>query len=97
MWVCVRVQVYEALNALGEQGWRINKPVLAVIEATWRAGGHIADLPPLLPTASPIPAPETPRFRSITTPGQLSVAVSPLATALTVEGPTTVSIECVSF
>ncbi|KAG0611165.1 hypothetical protein M758_7G120400 [Ceratodon purpureus] len=48
--------VVEALNVLGETGWKINKPVLDVVEKLWEAGGGIADLV----EASDVPIPEKP-------------------------------------
>lgn len=39
--ICLSVQ---ALNVLGETGWRINKRVLEVVEKLWEAGGGVADL-----------------------------------------------------
>lgn len=38
-------QVYDALNALGETAWSINKEVYHVIEAIWAWGGGICDIP----------------------------------------------------
>ncbi|KAK9808067.1 hypothetical protein WJX73_001423 [Symbiochloris irregularis] len=70
------MQLYEALNALGEQGWRINKPVLAVIEAAWGLGGGFADLPTLLPQKIDVPVSKSPRFRTISSPGQLLLTMT---------------------
>lgn len=38
-------QVYDALNALGATGWRINKDVYKVVEAIWAWGGGVCDIP----------------------------------------------------
>lgn len=38
-------QVYDALNALGATGWRINREVLQAMEAVWQAGGGIGGIP----------------------------------------------------
>lgn len=48
------LQVYEALNALGSVGWRVNNEILEVVEEAWAAGGGVAELPdrealPLIP------------------------------------------------
>lgn len=48
--------VVEALNVLGETPWKVNKPVLEVVEKLWAAGGGIADLV----EASDVPIPEKP-------------------------------------
>ncbi|XP_024391337.1 DNA-directed RNA polymerase 1B, mitochondrial isoform X1 [Physcomitrium patens] len=48
--------VVEALNVLGETGWRVNKRVLEVVEKLWKAGGGIADLV----EADDVPIPERP-------------------------------------
>eukprot|EP01023_Acetabularia_acetabulum_P055226 TRINITY_DN6357_c0_g3_i1.p1 TRINITY_DN6357_c0_g3~~TRINITY_DN6357_c0_g3_i1.p1 ORF type:complete len:1012 (-),score=142.80 TRINITY_DN6357_c0_g3_i1:272-3307(-) len=37
--------VYQALDYLGQQGWRINKPVLDVINKIFERGGGIAKIP----------------------------------------------------
>lgn len=37
-------EVFAGLNALGATPWRINRPVLDVVEKLWRAGGDIAGL-----------------------------------------------------
>lgn len=38
-------QVYDALNALGETSWSINRDVYKVVEAVWAWGGGICDIP----------------------------------------------------
>lgn len=38
-------QVYDALNAMGETGWRINRDMLAVVKYAWRKSMDICDLP----------------------------------------------------
>jgi DNA-directed RNA polymerase len=37
-------EVFAGLNALGATPWRINRPVLEVVEKLWQAGGDIAGL-----------------------------------------------------
>nr|CCW03244.1 DNA-dependent RNA polymerase [Physcomitrium patens] len=37
-------KIFQALNVLGETGWRVNKPVLAVLEQIWKEGGRLANL-----------------------------------------------------
>lgn len=38
-------EIYDALNALGETPWSINKDVFKVVEAIWAWGGGICDIP----------------------------------------------------
>ncbi|KAF6004355.1 hypothetical protein F1559_000697 [Cyanidiococcus yangmingshanensis] len=37
-------EVYAGLNALGATPWRVNRPVLDVVEKLWQAGGDVAGL-----------------------------------------------------
>ena len=53
-----RAQIYAALNAIGETGWRINGSVLEVVEAAQAARIQVASLPmqddlPMLQAAPP--------------------------------------------
>ena len=40
------LQIYAALNVIGETGWRINGPVLEAVEAAQAARLQVGDLPP---------------------------------------------------
>lgn len=73
--------MYEALNALGEQGWQINRPMLDIVEHAWAEGGDVGGLPAAAPQLHlQLPA-DSPRFRLISdTPGQLSLTVLPSMT-----------------
>jgi DNA-directed RNA polymerase len=62
------LQVYRALNVLGNLGWCINTPVLAVAEAAWARGGDFAGLPSRIVQPS-VPPPALPyRFRIAANP-----------------------------
>ena len=37
--------VYEAVNAIQDTGWAVNKPVYAVMQAVWQGGGILGKLP----------------------------------------------------
>lgn len=56
-------QVYAALDALGQVGWRINSPMHARLEAAWAAGGGICDLPNVRDLPA-VPASSAVRFRT---------------------------------
>jgi DNA-directed RNA polymerase len=49
-------EVYAAVNAIQATGWKVNKPVLEVMELVWAAGGGLGDLP----TRDMAPLPATP-------------------------------------
>lgn len=36
--------IFEALNALGNNKWRVNKKVLGIVDRIWSSGGHLADM-----------------------------------------------------
>lgn len=48
-------RVYNALNALGGLAWRINTPVLDIVERVWAHGGGIAGLPSKVNLVEPVP------------------------------------------
>jgi DNA-directed RNA polymerase len=63
-----RLQVYRALNVLGNLGWCINNPVLDVAEAAWAHGGDFAGLPSRIVQLD-VPPPALPyRFRTAASP-----------------------------
>ena len=49
-------KIFDAVNHLQATAWRINKPVLEVMETLWERGGNIAELP----RREPEPLPERP-------------------------------------
>ena len=66
--IVARLQVYRALNVLGNLGWCINNPVLEVAEAAWGRGGDFAGLPSRNVQPS-VPPPAVPyRFRIAANP-----------------------------
>lgn len=66
--IVARLQVYRALNVLGNLGWCINNPVLEVAEAAWGRGGDFAGLPSRIVQPS-VPPPAVPyRFRIAANP-----------------------------
>ena len=70
-----RRQVYSALDALGQVGWRINAPMHAAVEAAWAAGGGVCELPSAADLPA-VPPPGAMRFRTVSTRrGQLLVTV----------------------
>lgn len=48
-------RLYEALNILGAQGWKINASVLHTMNTLWEQGGGIAGLPSRTPLTAPEP------------------------------------------
>lgn len=72
--VKVCLQVYAALNALGELPWRINTPVLEVIERAVTEQLPIAQLPHVLEPKFR-PKPKAKRFRVVREGGQLLIRV----------------------
>jgi len=48
-------RVYDALNVLGSQSWRINPSVHETMRRAWEGGGGLADLPPRSDIALPEP------------------------------------------
>lgn len=50
--------LYEALSALGETPWRVNKDVYNVIKQAWAEGGAVADIPSRSDLPLPVPGPE---------------------------------------
>ena len=74
---CASMQVYSALDALGQVGWRINAPMHAAVEAAWAAGGGVCELPSAADLPA-LPPPGAPRFRTVSTRrGQLLVTARP--------------------
>lgn len=47
--------VFDALNAIASVPWRINAPVLEVVQRLWEEGGGVADLPPRTDMEAPPP------------------------------------------
>ena len=75
---CASMQVYSALDMLGQVGWRINAPMHAAVEAAWAAGGGVCELPSAADLPA-LPPPGAPRFRTVSTRrGQLLVTVRPM-------------------
>jgi len=69
-------QVYDALNTLGAVPWRINRPVLEVVERAWAAQMRIAKLPVNIPKKAALhPAPKAKRFRTARRNSQLCIQV----------------------
>lgn len=53
-------QVYDALNVLGAQAWRVNPFVHETMRRAWEGGGGLADLPPRADLELPEPPPPPP-------------------------------------
>ena len=71
------MQVYSALDMLGQVGWRINAPMHAAVEAAWAAGGGVCELPSAADLPA-LPPPGAARFRTVSTRrGQLLVTARP--------------------
>ena len=70
------VQVYTALNVLGELPWIINTRVLDAVKTAYSMGGGLGGLPSLDPKPL-VPKPVFKRFRVERRKGQLQVTVSP--------------------
>lgn len=66
--------MYDALTTIGEVAWRINKPVLEVVEKAWAAGMRITGLPSRTDMA-PIEASTSSRFRTDNNGRQLLITV----------------------
>ncbi len=72
--VCRSMQIYDALTTVGEVPWRVNKPVLEVVEKAWAAGIRIPGLP-LKHDIAPIEASTSSRFRTDSNGRQLLITV----------------------
>lgn len=73
------LQVYEALNALGETAWSINDDVLEAVEYAYQVeGGGMAGLPLHSSKGEPALVPERPplRYRTEAKHGRMIAAVS---------------------
>ena len=70
------VQVYTALNVLGELPWSINTRVLDAVKTAYSMGAGLGGLPSLDPKPL-LPKPVFKRFRVERRKGQLQVTVSP--------------------
>ena len=73
------LQVYEALNALGETAWSINEDVLEAVEHAYQVeGGGMAGLPLHTSKGEPAVVPERPplRYRTEAKHGRMIAAVS---------------------
>ncbi|CAL8471810.1 g11352 [Coccomyxa elongata] len=68
-------RVYDALTTIGEVAWRVNKPVLEVVEKAWAAGMHITGLP-FKTDMAPIEASTSSRFRTDNNGRQLLITMT---------------------
>ena len=65
-------RIYQAMNVLGEQSWRINNPMLDVVLGAVAENSGLANIPITQPGMVLEKPDRTPRFRTQATKGQVS-------------------------
>ena len=79
-------RVLDTLNFLGSVPWRINEPLLRVVEAVWAAGGGVVEIPRLHNHVIPPEPVRPPRRQQPATAGDTSSAAAPATASEEGEG-----------